>query len=100
MRTVRVSGRWAAVASAMLVLAAGCHEPKQVKTVQAIAVFDQTALDFGEVPVGEWRETEVRIQNAGYVAFTAHEALMLTDEPSYEIEFGGLQRVLPGEDRV
>ena len=85
-------------------LAAGavaCHEDERTRSVQATAVLDVDVLDFGEVPVGEWREREVRIRNVGYVPFYALDALGLAGNPSYEVELaegGGVER--PGLDAV
>ncbi|MBZ4370038.1 choice-of-anchor D domain-containing protein [Corallococcus sp. AS-1-6] len=78
-----------------------CHEEDQTRAVQATAVLDVDALDFGEVPVGEWREKEVRIRNVGYVPFSALEALGLGNNPSYQVELtDGGGRVPPGESHV
>jgi hypothetical protein len=86
-----------AVLAAML---AACHEPGRTRSVQAAAVVDTEVLDFGEVPVGEWREREVLIRNVGYVPFFALEALALDGNPSYQVELvDGESRVLPGESK-
>ncbi|QSQ23542.1 choice-of-anchor D domain-containing protein [Pyxidicoccus parkwayensis] len=78
-----------------------CHEGDQTRAVQATAVLDVDVLDFGEVPVGEWREKEVRIRNVGYVPFFALDALKLGDNPSYEVELGeGGGRVEPGDSHL
>ncbi|MBN1203304.1 MAG: choice-of-anchor D domain-containing protein [Myxococcaceae bacterium] len=88
----------------LLVLAAtvaACHEPGRIRAVEAAAMVDTDALDFGEVPVGEWREQEVLIRNVGYVPFFALEALGLEGNPSYQVELvQGGGRVLPGESKV
>ncbi len=85
----------------LAVLVAGCHEPDLTRAVQAAAVVDAEVLDFGEVPVGEWREREVLLRNVGYVPFLALEALSLGNNPSYEVELvEGEGRVRPGESRV
>lgn len=77
---------------------AACHEPGRTRAVEAAAVVDTEALDFGEVPVGEWREREVLIRNVGYVPFSALEALALEGNPSYQVELThGGGRVMPGE---
>ncbi len=89
-------GRWGWVLGALLAM--GCHDPGKSHSVQASAIFDRAALDFGEVPVGEWRSEEVRIQNVGYVPFNALEALGLSSNPSFKVELDG-GKVLPGEDR-
>lgn len=99
MGTGRGMGRRCGVAAVVLVLAA-CHQPDQVRQVEATAVFDTTALDFGQVPVGEWREMDVTVQNAGYVPFTASEALRLLDNPSFQVELVGGGKVLSGERRT
>jgi len=89
---------------ALAVLAAtgvACHEPDETRSVQATAVVDTDVLDFGEVPVGEWREKEVRIRNVGYVPFHALDALGLADNPSYVVELTeGGGRVMPGESHI
>lgn len=78
-----------------------CHEEDQTRGVQATAVLDMDALDFGEVPVGEWREKEVRIRNVGYVPFSALEALGIGNNPAYQVELTeGGGRVPPGESHV
>lgn len=78
-----------------------CHEGDETRAVQATAVLDVDVLDFGEVPVGEWREKEVRIRNVGYVPFYALDALGLAGNPSYEVELGeGGGRVMPGDSHV
>lgn len=78
-----------------------CHEGDETRAVQATAVLDVDVLDFGEVPVGEWRERQVRIRNIGYVPFFALDALGLAGNPSYEVELGeGGGRVLPGESHL
>lgn len=77
-----------------------CHEPGNTRSVQAAAVVDREQLDFGEVPVGEWREQQVLIRNVGYVPFTALEALKLGDNPSYQVELVEGGRVEPGESKV
>ncbi|MCE9673321.1 choice-of-anchor D domain-containing protein [Myxococcus stipitatus] len=90
------------LALAVLVTTAmGCHEGDETRSVQATAVVDMDVLDFGEVPVGEWREREVRIRNVGYVPFFAIEALALVGNPSYEVELAdGGGRVMPGESHL
>src|SRR5688572_21610467 len=57
-------------------------------------------LDFGEVPVGEWRELEVNVKNVGFVPFRALEALALDGDPSFVVELDGPDRLKPGEERV
>ena len=77
----------------------GCHEPEHVRRVQAIAALDQQSLDFGEVPVGEWSEREVRIRNVGGAPFNALEALGLEKNPSFQVELTQ-GRVHAGEEHV
>jgi hypothetical protein len=84
----------------LTLLFGACHEPGYVKQVEATAIFDTSALDFGEVPVGEWREREVTVQNAGYVPFTASEAFKLKDNPSFVVELEGEGKVNAGETRT
>ncbi len=85
----------------LMALGTACHEGAETRAVQATAVVDTDLLDFGDVPVGEWRERKVRIRNVGYVPFSAIEALGLANNPSYEVELGeGGNRVMPGESHV
>jgi hypothetical protein len=81
-------------------MTAACHEPGHTRPVQAAAMLDTELLDFGEVPVGQWREKEVLIRNVGYVPFSALEALALDGNPSYQVELVEGGRVLPGEAKV
>ena len=81
-------------------LLAACHDTGETRAVQATAAVDTNALDFGEVPVGEWREKVVRLRNVGYVPFHALEALKLGDNPSYEVSFDGDARLMPGEEKL
>ena len=83
----------------MAALMAACHEPDNTRAVQAAAVLDTEQLDFGEVPVGEWREQRVLIRNVGFVPFSALEALRLGDNPSYEVELTEGGRVEPGASK-
>ncbi|WIG92746.1 choice-of-anchor D domain-containing protein [Myxococcus sp. SDU36] len=85
----------------LVTVGTACHEGVETRAVQATAVVDTDLLDFGDVPVGEWREREVRIRNVGYVPFSALDALGLANNPSYEVELGeGGERVMPGESHV
>jgi hypothetical protein len=78
----------------------GCHDSERTRAVQATAVVSPDTVDFGDVPVGEWREAEVRVRNIGYVPFFALDALGLSNNPSYEVKMvDGGGRVLPGEDK-
>ncbi|MCY1081477.1 Ig-like domain-containing protein [Archangium lansingense] len=101
MRTGLGSGR--IIGLSLLLLAAhlaACHEPGNTRSVLAKAAVDADALDFGEVPVGEWREKIVRLRNVGYVPFHALDALGLKGDPSYEIAFEGEGRVMPGSEKL
>jgi hypothetical protein len=87
--------------AALAVALTACHEDERTRAVQATAVISPDTLDFGEVPVGEWREAEVRVRNIGYVPFFAMDALGLENNPSYEVRLvDGGGRVMPGEDKV
>jgi hypothetical protein len=99
---MRMGLRGRLLALALLAITgAACHEGDETRAVQATAVLDVDVLDFGEVPVGEWREKEVRIRNVGYVPFFALDALGLAGNPSYEVELGeGGGRVEPGESHL
>lgn len=92
-------GRLQGVA-ALALLAAACHEPGQVRPAVASAAVEPAVLDFGEVPVGEWRELATTIKNVGFVPFRALEALALGGEPSFEAALDGPERVMPGEERA
>jgi len=93
----RIGQRWSLLALAMGGLAA-CHQPDQIRQVEATAIFNISTLDFGEVPVGEWVEHEVVLQNAGYVPFTQLEALRLQDNPSFQVELVGEGKVGSGKE--
>lgn len=86
-----------AIALAMLV-GVGCHEPKQTRQVLASGVLDTSALDFGDVPVGEWRSAKVKVRNVGYVPFSALEVVRFADNPSFIVELDD-GKVFPGEER-
>lgn len=101
--TMRQGWGWGRVLglAALTAAVAACHEPGNTRSVEAAAVVDTEALDFGEVPVGEWREREVLIRNVGYVPFFALEALALDGNPSYQVELvDGGSSVQPGESKV
>ena len=88
---------WAqAVAVAVAIFSLCCHGPPKLNRVRAIAAFDQTALDFGAVPVGTWRMQQARVRNVGYVAFSV-ESLQVAGNPSYQIDLKG-GRLMPGEE--
>jgi hypothetical protein len=76
-----------------------CHEPGNTRSVQALAAVDADTLDFGDVPVGQWREKQVRLRNVGYVPFHVLEALGLKGDPAYQVSFDGEERVMPGEEK-
>lgn len=90
---------WWAMAGVAL-LCAACHEPRQTSLVSASAAIEPAALDFGEVPVGEWASQEVTIKNVGFVSFSALQVLRLDGNPSFTAELAGASKVMPGEDRV
>ncbi|HEX8434383.1 choice-of-anchor D domain-containing protein [Archangium sp.] len=98
MKTGLGGGRIIGLSLLALSLAA-CHEPGNTRSVQAQAAVDADALDFGDVPVGEWREKQVRLRNVGYVPFHALEALGLKGDPSYEVSFEGEGRIMPGDEK-
>ncbi len=82
-------------------LGSGCHEPENIRSVEPVAAVDETELDFGEVPVGEWRERDVHVRNVGFVTFRAEEVLQLGNNPSFQVELvDGAGRVEPGKTRV
>ncbi|MFL5349973.1 MAG: choice-of-anchor D domain-containing protein [Hyalangium sp.] len=92
---------WGRVLGLVVVAAVmgACHEPGNTRSVQAAAVVDTELLDFGEVPVGEWREQTVVVRNVGYVPFSVLEALALDNTPSYQVELVDGGRVAPGESK-
>ena len=98
-RKMRMGLRGRLLALALLATTAvACHEGDETRAVQAAAVLDVDVLDFGDVPVGEWRQKQVRIRNVGYVPFFALDALGLGGNPAYEVALGeGDGRVMPGE---
>lgn len=63
-----------------------CHEQDRLDRVEATAAFEPAILDFGEVPVGEWRAAEVEVRNVSDVPFRVVEALGLLKNPSFVIE--------------
>ncbi|MEN9799245.1 MAG: hypothetical protein RL653_2941 [Pseudomonadota bacterium] len=80
-------------------LLAGCHEEQGLQRVRASGFLDTTLVDFGEVPMGEWREQQVRLENTGYVPFRVEELQLLEQHPSFVLEFApGTLR--PGEVRA
>jgi len=93
--------RWiVAVGTCAAALAAGCHDPNQVRQLEARAVLSATDLDFGDVPVGEWRDGNLTIRNAGFVPFSAREAVLLGGNPSFVAELvDGDKKIAPGEAR-
>ncbi len=78
--------RWI-LAACLTVMA--CADPGEVRRAEAQALFMPAELDFGEVPVGEWRELDLRIHNTGRVWFRAAQALKLDDNPSFVVEHEG-----------
>lgn len=96
-------GRASLVALAALaaLVTAACHEPVQVRPAEAIAAVEPAVVDFGEVPVGEWRELETRVKNVGVVSFRVLEALALDGNPSFAVvALDGQDRLMPGEERA
>lgn len=95
------AGRWRAVALCGLALCglAGCREGGGVRTVQAFAELDRTSLDFGDVPVGEWKALSVHIRNVGEVPFRATDVVQLDGNPSFQISLDPSERIQPGESR-
>ncbi len=86
------------IALVVLFGAAGCHEPQKMRRLGATAVFEQSALEFGEVPVGIWRYETVTIRNVGVVPFTALEALGVEGNLSFQVALDP-GRVMPGEEK-
>ncbi|HVE83759.1 MAG TPA: hypothetical protein VND93_12950, partial [Myxococcales bacterium] len=91
--------------SGLVLLLAACHEPGQVGPLNASAAVEPAVLDFGEVPVGEWRSLPVLIKNVGFVPFHAIQVLRLDGNPSFTARLDGAgdedaAKVLPGEDRA
>src|SRR5690348_15155007 len=92
-------GAWRWTFAAMAALWCACHEPDRVRAVDASAAFDTDSLDFGEVPVGEWRELTVGVRNVGYVPFDARDVQRLQENPSFTAELQQDTKVMPGEVR-
>lgn len=91
---------WVWVAGLLVAVAVltACHEPGRTRGVKATAALEPEVLDFGEVPVGEWRELPVRIRNIGQVPFSALDALGLEGNPSFEVVLRDEGRVDPGKE--
>src|SRR5690606_33612508 len=72
-------GRWRAAGLLALALAllGACHDVEQTRTLRPKAVVEGGPLDFGEVPVGEWREATLRIRNVGFTSVNVREVLAL-----------------------
>ncbi len=66
--------------------------------MRASAMLDSPLMDFGEVPVGEWRTRSVLLRNTGYVAFRVNALAPVAGNPAFvmELEPGMLR---PGEAR-
>ncbi len=77
------------------ILIGGCDDTGKVRHVDAIARFDASLLDFGEVPVGEWREAPITVMNASKVPFRVSEALQLDKHPAFYIDANTDARVPP-----
>src|SRR5215470_8238408 len=78
---------------------ASCHDSDQLKTVNATAAIDESVIDLGEVPVGEWHEADLHIRNIGYAPFNALEALKVSGDQNFYVELDP-GRVRPGETKV
>ncbi len=68
------------------ILIGGCDDTGKVRYVEATAMFDSGVLDFGEVPVGEWREARIAVRNGSRVPFRLLEALQLDKHPAFHVE--------------
>jgi hypothetical protein len=77
----------------------GCHDPSQLQSVEAYAQIDEPLVDFGQVPVGEWRELVVHVRNVGAVPFHAIDALRLVNDPSFVVVLDGGGKIQPGDAR-
>jgi len=93
-------GRAWAVAwtAAAWVFLGACHDRQELERVRATAMLDSPLLEFGEVPVGEWRTQSIMLRNTGYVAFQVNEVAPEVGNPAFilELEPGMLR---PGEAR-
>lgn len=94
----RAGGLLAGVA-AMVLAAVACHPAESTRRLHPRAVVDRAVLDFGDVPVGEWRDAEVRIRNVGFVPFNALEVLGLSNNPSFVVEMDP-GKVGPRDEKV
>lgn len=86
-------------ATALLAAASSaCRQIEELRRLEATALLEPAGLDFGEVPVGEWREERILLRNAGKVPLHAFSALGLSGEPSFLVELeDGL--LVSGEQR-
>jgi len=81
------AGWWLMVA--IVVGGVACHDVESTRTVRPQAVVEGAPLDFGEVPVGEWREAKLVVRNIGFTAINLREVLGLENNPSFEVEYEG-----------
>src|SRR5262245_48057919 len=83
---------------AMALALASCHQPGEVQTVSAAAVIDESSLDFGIVPLGEWHEAAIHVRNVGRASFNVLEALKVNGDGAFYVD-ADPGRVRPGERR-
>ena len=84
--------------SALLCGLFACHSTDKVRDVKAAALLDESVLDFGDVPVGERRRTELHVRNVGYVPFNLLDIVRTGNEPTFEMTVDQ-GRVEPGQTR-
>lgn len=70
-----------------LVLLGACHDVEQTRTLRPQAVVEGGPVDFGEVPVGEWREATLLVRNVGFTSVNVRQVLALESNPSFVLEF-------------
>ena len=82
----RMLGATGLLAMALALLGA-CHDVERTRTLRPQAVVEGGPLDFGEVPVGEWREATLQIRNVGFTAVNVREVLAQQANPSFHFEY-------------
>lgn len=85
----RWGSAWWWLTVVVVVGGAACHDVESTRTVRPQAVVEGAPLDFGEVPVGEWREASLVVRNIGFTAVNLREVLGLENNPSFEVEYEG-----------
>src|SRR5262245_22587328 len=63
-----------------------CRDTGNTNSVNAEAVFENGLIDFGTVPVGEWREARIKVSNAGHVPFKISDAFKLGSSDEFFVK--------------